>query len=104
MKKLITNEELRDIVSELADKFMENSRYDVTISLSHYISYDELRIQVQDCKSPYQVVGTESYKIIEKPIDSFDVVRDIETAIEKHEVAMAEVNKETESPVEMPCV
>lgn len=104
MKKFITNEELRDIVSELADKFMENSRYDVTISLSHYTSSDELRIQVHDCESSYKVVGTESYRIIEKLSDSFDVVRDIETAIEKHEVAIAEVNKETESPVEMPCV
>lgn len=104
MEKFITNEELRDIVSELACKVMENSRYDVTISLSHYTSSDELKIQVQDSKSPYQVIGAESYKIIEKLSDSFDVVRDIETAIEKHEVAMAEVNKETESPVEMPCL
>lgn len=102
MKKFITNEELRDIVSELADKFVENSRYDVTISLSHYTSSDELKIQVQDCESSYKVVGTESYQIIEKPSDSFDVVRDIETAIEKHEVEMAKA-KETESPIDLDC-
>lgn len=102
MKKFITNEELRDIVSELADKFMENSRYDVTISLSHYTSSDDLTVQVQDRDSSYNVVSSESYKIIEKLSDSFDIIRSIETAIEKHEAEMAKT-EETESPIDLDC-
>ena len=102
MIKFITSEELRDIVYELADKFMENRRYDVTISLSHYTSSDDLTFQVQDRNSSYKVVSSESYKIIEKPSDSFDIIRSIETAIEKHEAEMAKA-EETEAPIDLDC-
>ena len=104
MKKYITKEELRDIVADLAEAFMENGRYDVTISLSHLSSYDDLKVHIQDCLSSWKVISTESYRIIEKPSDAFDVVRDLETAIEKHEAETTKINQEDESPIEIPCV
>lgn len=104
MKKYITTEELRDIVADLADAFMENARYDVTLSLSHFSSADDLTVQIQDRESSYKVVSRESYRVIEKPSDPIDVVRTIETAIEKHEAEMAKINSETEAPVEFPCI
>lgn len=104
MKKYITNEELRDIVADLADAFMENGRYDVTISLSHFSTFDDLSVQIHDRESSYEVISKESYRIIEKPSDPFDVVRAIETAIEKHEAEMSKINSETDAPVEMPCI
>jgi 6-phosphogluconolactonase/glucosamine-6-phosphate isomerase/deaminase len=103
MKKYITKEELRDIVADLAEAFMENGRYDVTLSLSHFSVCDDLKVQIQDRESSYRVISSESYSIIEKPSDSFDIVRVIENDIERHEAAMAEINKETESPIEIEC-
>ena len=104
MKKYVTNEELRDILADLADAFMENKRYDVTISLSHFSSCDDLKVQIQDCKSSYKTISYESYSIIDKPRDSFEVVGVIETAIEKHEAELVKVDTEAELPIEFPCV
>ena len=94
MKKFITNEELRDIVSELADNFMENKRYDVTISLSHCTSSDELTVSVQDKETSYKAIFIQSYRIIERPKDAIDISRIIKMAIKQHEANDANANKD----------
>ena len=93
MEKFVTNEELRDILSELADNFMEEKRYDVTISLSHYITGDELRITVQDGNASYKTIANEAYKIIPALSDSFDISKNIKEAMRQNE---ADAQKETE--------
>lgn len=85
MENFITIDELRDIVSELADNFMENKRYDVTISLSHCTSSDELIVSVIDRGSFQKAVSIESYQIIERPKDAIDISRIIKMAIKQHE-------------------
>lgn len=87
MENFITNEELRDIVSDLADCFMENKRYDVIIALSHYSSSDDLKITVQDRTKAYKVVSSMYYKIIGEPSDSFSIERKIKKAIKQYEAA-----------------
>lgn len=101
MEKFITNEELRDIVSELADNFMENKRYDVTISLAHFVTNDALQISVFDIEKSYKIVADESYSIIERPKDAIDISRIIKMAIKQYEAEMASANNETESPIEL---
>lgn len=101
MKKYITTEELRDIVSELAGNFMENERYDITITLSHFTSRDDLTVSVQDKESAYETISNESYTIIGVPCDSIDISRNIKEAIKQHEAKMAKANNETESPIEL---
>ena len=85
MEKFITIDELRDIVSELADNFMENKRYDVTISLSHCTSSDELTVSVQDKETSYKAIFIQSYRIIERPKDAIDISRIVDRAIKQHE-------------------
>jgi hypothetical protein len=85
MKKYVTKEELRDIVSELADIFMENGRYDVNISLAHFSSSDDLTISVMDREQAYSVVSQESYTVIERPSDCIDISRCVKEDIKRHE-------------------
>lgn len=101
MKKYITNEELRDIVSELAGNFMKNERYDITITLSHFTSRDDLTFSVQDKESAYEIISNESYTIIGAPCDAIDISRNIKEAIKQHEAEKAKANNETESPIEL---
>ena len=85
MENYIIKEELRDVFEELAGFFMENPRYDVTISLSHYSSRDEVRIQIHDRKSDYKVISSKTYVIIPEPIGAFDISKGIEEAIKEYE-------------------
>lgn len=101
MKKYITNEELRDIVSELAENFLENERYDITITLSHFTSRNELAFSIEDKEAVYETVSRESYTIIEVPSDSLDISRNIKEAIKQYEAEKAKANNETESPIEL---
>lgn len=104
MEKFITKEELRDIVSDLADCFMENKRYDVTIALSHYSSSDDLKITVQDRTKAYKVVSNMSFKIIGEPSDSFSIERKIKEDIKQYEAASSKAEElpvaAEEQPVE----
>lgn len=100
MEKFITFDELRDIVSELADNFMENKRYDVTISLSHCTSSDELTVSVKDREAFHKAVSIESYQIIERPKDAIDISRIIKMAIKQYEAEITNADNETESPIE----
>jgi hypothetical protein len=85
MENYIINEELRDVLTELADFFMGNPRYDVTISFSHFSSRDELGIQIQDRESSYKTVSNKTYTIIDGPSGAFDISKGIEEAIKEHE-------------------
>lgn len=85
MENYIIKEELRDVFEELAGFFMENPRYDVTISLSHYSSRDEVKIQIQDRKSDYKVISSKTYVIINEPSGAFDISKGIEEAIKEYE-------------------
>jgi hypothetical protein len=104
MENFIINEELRDIVSDLADCFMENKRYDVTIALSHYSSSDDLKITVQDRTKAYKVVSSMHYKIIGGPSDSFSIERKIKEDIKQYEAASSKAEElpvaSEEQPVE----
>ena len=94
MKNYITKEELRDVVSELTDNFMENERYDVTISLNHYSSRDDIAIQVMDRQNSYKVISSTSYYIIDEPCDALDVARRVKDGIIAYETAQAEIDRE----------
>lgn len=85
MENYIINEELRDVLTELAELFMGNPRYDVTISFSHYSSRDEVKIQIQDRKSEYKVISSKTYVIINEPSGAFDISKGIEEAIKEYE-------------------
>ena len=85
MENYIINEELRDVLTELADFFMGNPRYDVTISFSHYSSRDEVKIQIQDRKSDYKVISNKTYVIIPEPSGAFSISKGIEEVIKEHE-------------------
>lgn len=85
MENYILNEELRDVLTELAELFMGNPRYDVTISFSHYSSCDEVKIQIQDRKSDYKVISSKTFVIINEPSGAFDISKGIEEAIKEHE-------------------
>lgn len=100
MEKFITTDELRDIVAELADIFMENKRYDVIITLSHYTSSDNLLVAVKDREKAYKTISSQSYQIIERPKDTIDISRIIMLAIKQHEAEITNDNNETESPFE----
>lgn len=101
MEKFITIDELRDIVSELADNFMESKRYNVNISLDHLSFSDDLIIYVADRESSHKIIYRQSFKIIEKPKDAIDVSRIVKMAIKQHEAEMASANNEAESPIEL---
>ena len=85
MENYIINEELRDVLTELAELFMGNPRYDVTISFSHYSSRDEVKIQIQDRKSDYKVISSKTYVIINEPSGAFDISKGIEETIKEYE-------------------
>lgn len=94
MEKFIINEELRDIVSELADNFMESKRYNVNISLDHFSSSDDLTIYVADRESSDKTIYRQSFKIIEKPKDAIDISRIVKMAIKQYEANDANANKD----------
>lgn len=85
MEKYITKEDLREIVSDLTENFMENERYSVTISLTHLSSCDTLTVQVQDREAHFKSIHYASYDIIESPCDSYDIAKSIKASIEDHE-------------------
>lgn len=84
MEKIITKEGLVDILSDLAESFNEENRYDYEISLGHSV-YSNLSISLFDRDQNLKLIGNVCYKIIDEPSSHHDVRRDIEAVIEDHE-------------------
>ena len=77
MKKFITKDILPDLLSDLADEFIENSdKIAIGISLIKFTDNcrPTLKILVQQ-KGTWDTLAEESYDIIDKTHDGFDVVK-----------------------------
>ena len=94
MEKFVTKEELRDILSELADNFMDEKRYDVTFSLSHTLTSDSLRITIYDTEDSYKIISNETYRIISTLNDSYDISKGIKEVMRQNEAKKDEENSE----------
>lgn len=77
MKKFITKEILPDLLSDLADEFNSNcEKVAIEISLIKFTadSHPTLKISVQK-EGTWETLTEESYEIIDKLHDGFDVVK-----------------------------
>lgn len=100
MKKFITKEELTSVIADLVNKYEGNNRYSLSLDIRVNVYGIDLRVQALDTNNDYATAFRAEYAVIEEPLDSYDVEKEMAESLKASELRLQE---EQDDSVEIEC-